>query len=76
MSAEQAWRTVNLVPACVGFCTGILNIMIADDAPKGKYKEMKQWGTMAEVCSSILPVRRHEHQLMVIVHPICLLLRG
>jgi NNP family nitrate/nitrite transporter-like MFS transporter len=49
MSAEQAWRTVNLVPACVGFCTGILTIMFADDAPKGNYKEMKMWGTMAEV---------------------------
>ena len=49
MSAEQAWRTVNLVPACVGFVTGILCIMISDDAPKGNYKEMKKWGTMAEV---------------------------
>jgi len=49
MSAEQAWRTVNLVPAFVGFSTGILTIMFADDAPKGNYKEMKKWGTMAEV---------------------------
>ena len=49
MSAEQAWRTVNLVPTFVGFCTGILTIMFADDAPKGNYKEMKKWGTMAEV---------------------------
>ena len=49
MSAEQAWRTINLVPTFVGFCTGILTIMFADDAPKGNYKEMKMWGTMAEV---------------------------
>ena len=49
MSAEQAWRTVNLVPACVGFTMGIICIKFADDAPKGNYKEMKKWGTMAEV---------------------------
>ncbi|KAL7552123.1 hypothetical protein ACHAWF_015344 [Thalassiosira exigua] len=49
MSAEQAWRTVCIVPACVGLITGITILKISDDAPKGNYSEMKKNGTMAEV---------------------------
>jgi NNP family nitrate/nitrite transporter-like MFS transporter len=36
MSAERAWRTVCIVPACVGFCLGGLIMKISDDAPKGE----------------------------------------
>ena len=49
MSAEQAWRTVCIVPACVGLATGIIILKISDDSPKGNYAEMKKNGTMAEV---------------------------
>ena len=49
MSAEQAWRTVCIVPACVGLATGITILKISDDSPKGNYAEMKKNGTMAEV---------------------------
>lgn len=52
MSAEQAWRTVCIVPAVVGFCLGFLIIRISDDAPKGNYSEMKKNGTMPEVSAS------------------------
>jgi len=49
MSAEQAWRTVCIVPACVGLITGFTILFISDDAPKGNYKDMKKSGVMAEV---------------------------
>jgi len=49
MDAEQAWRTVCIVPACVGLLTGFTILRISDDAPKGNYDEMKKNGLMAEV---------------------------
>lgn len=52
MSAEKAWRTVCIVPACVGMLTGFTILKISDDAPKGNYKEMKKNGTMPEVSAA------------------------
>lgn len=52
MSAEAAWRTVCIVPACVGFCLGFLIMRISDDAPKGNYGEMKKNGTMPEISAA------------------------
>eukprot|EP00571_Detonula_confervacea_P016207 CAMPEP_0172296820 /NCGR_PEP_ID=MMETSP1058-20130122/12_1 /TAXON_ID=83371 /ORGANISM="Detonula confervacea, Strain CCMP 353" /LENGTH=514 /DNA_ID=CAMNT_0013005879 /DNA_START=68 /DNA_END=1612 /DNA_ORIENTATION=- len=52
MSAEQAWRTVCIVPACVGLATGLAIFKISDDCPQGNYSEMKKKGTMAEVSAS------------------------
>jgi NNP family nitrate/nitrite transporter-like MFS transporter len=52
MSAEMAWRTVSIVPACVGFLTGFTIMRISDDCPKGNYKEMKQNGIMQEVSAA------------------------
>lgn len=52
MSAEKAWRTVCIVPACVGMLTGFLIPRISDDAPKGNYAEMKKNGTMPEVSAA------------------------
>jgi len=52
MSAEQAWRTVCIVPACVGVLMGLLTVKLSDDCPKGNYAEMKKNGTMAEVSAS------------------------
>jgi NNP family nitrate/nitrite transporter-like MFS transporter len=47
--AERAWRTVCIVPAVVGFTTGVVIFFISDDAPKGNYTEMKRNGIMGEV---------------------------
>jgi Nitrate/nitrite transporter len=52
MSPEMAWRTVSIVPACVGFLTGYTIMKISDDCPKGNYKEMKQNGIMNEVSAA------------------------
>jgi NNP family nitrate/nitrite transporter-like MFS transporter len=52
MSAERAWRTVSIVPACVGFLTGFTILRISDDCPKGNYKELKEKGIMQEVSAS------------------------
>merc|ERR1712087_961347 len=52
MSAEMAWRTVCIVPACVGFTLGFTIMRISDDAPKGNYAEMKKNGTMQEVSAA------------------------
>lgn len=47
--STMAWRTVSVVPAVVGFGTGIMIYYISDDAPKGNYAELKKHGQMAEV---------------------------
>mmetsp|Transcript_15033 Transcript_15033/g.28296 ORF Transcript_15033/g.28296 Transcript_15033/m.28296 type:complete len:487 (-) Transcript_15033:1067-2527(-) len=52
MSPEMAWRTVSIVPACVGLLTGYTIMRISDDCPKGNYKEMKQNGIMNEVSAA------------------------
>lgn len=52
MSAEQAWRTVSLVPAAITFVVGSVIIFISDDAPKGNFAEMKKNGTMAQVSAT------------------------
>lgn len=49
MSAENAWRTVSIVPACVGFSTGVLILFISDDCPKGNYKDLIKKGIMPQV---------------------------
>jgi len=52
MSANMAWRTMCIVPACVGFATGFTIMRISDDCPKGNYKEMKETGIMQEVSAA------------------------
>mmetsp|Transcript_12340 Transcript_12340/g.17578 ORF Transcript_12340/g.17578 Transcript_12340/m.17578 type:complete len:440 (+) Transcript_12340:332-1651(+) len=52
MSASTAWRTVCIVPAVVGFATGITITLISDDCPKGNYSELKKRGTMANVSAA------------------------
>uniref|UniRef100_A0A7S2SIF9 Nitrate/nitrite transporter n=1 Tax=Eucampia antarctica TaxID=49252 RepID=A0A7S2SIF9_9STRA len=49
MSAETAWRTVSIVPAIAGFCTGVLILFISDDCPKGNYKDLIKNGIMPQV---------------------------
>mmetsp|Transcript_3240 Transcript_3240/g.4896 ORF Transcript_3240/g.4896 Transcript_3240/m.4896 type:complete len:475 (+) Transcript_3240:131-1555(+) len=52
MSAERAWRTVCIVPACVGFLTGFTILRISDDSPKGNYADLKRNGVMKEVSAT------------------------
>ena len=52
MDPVKAWRTVSIVPACVGMMTGIIVLFISDDAPKGNYNEMKKNGIMPAVSAS------------------------
>lgn len=52
MSAENAWRTVSVVPACVGFCTGVMIFFISDDCPKGNYKDLIRHGAMPQVSAA------------------------
>ena len=55
--ASKAWRTVFIVPAVIGFVTGIVIYRISDDAPKGNYNELKKHGNMPEV-STIFSFRK------------------
>lgn len=52
MSANTAWRTVSIVPACVAFLTGFTILGISDDSPKGNYKDLKAQGLMQEVSAA------------------------
>jgi NNP family nitrate/nitrite transporter-like MFS transporter len=47
--STKAWRTVCIIPAIVGFGTGVATYYLSDDAPKGNYSELKKHGQMAEV---------------------------
>eukprot|EP00560_Eucampia_antarctica_P004380 CAMPEP_0197840216 /NCGR_PEP_ID=MMETSP1437-20131217/45474_1 /TAXON_ID=49252 ORGANISM="Eucampia antarctica, Strain CCMP1452" /NCGR_SAMPLE_ID=MMETSP1437 /ASSEMBLY_ACC=CAM_ASM_001096 /LENGTH=541 /DNA_ID=CAMNT_0043449789 /DNA_START=56 /DNA_END=1683 /DNA_ORIENTATION=+ len=49
MSNEMAWRTVSIVPAVIGFCTGLLILFNSDDCPKGNYKDLIKNGSMPQV---------------------------
>jgi MFS transporter, NNP family, nitrate/nitrite transporter len=49
---EMAWRTCCIVPATIGFGSGILCYFVADDAPKGNYSEMKKYGILKEVSAT------------------------
>lgn len=51
-NSTLAWRTVSIVPAVVGFGTGVMIYYISDDSPKGNYSELKKHGQMAEVSAA------------------------
>jgi NNP family nitrate/nitrite transporter-like MFS transporter len=50
--SELAWRTVSIVPAMIGFATGVAIYFISDDAPKGNYHELKKNSSMPEISAS------------------------
>lgn len=52
MSAEQAWRSVCVVPAVVSFTFGFSVLRISDDSPKGNYSELKKQGAMQDVSAA------------------------
>jgi NNP family nitrate/nitrite transporter-like MFS transporter len=47
--AEKAWRMVSIIPAAIGFVTGVIIYFISDDAPKGNYAALKKHGVMENV---------------------------
>ncbi len=47
--AEKAWRMVCIVPAVIGFVSGLIVHFISDDSPKGNYWELKKNGSMENV---------------------------
>lgn len=49
---ETAWRLSFLIPAAIVFCVAIGQIFLADDCPKGNYKELENHGVMARKSSS------------------------
>jgi MFS transporter, NNP family, nitrate/nitrite transporter len=51
--ANLAWRYACIVPAVIGFTTGVIIYFISDDAPKGNYAEMKKNGIMPEVSAAV-----------------------
>jgi nitrite extrusion protein (nitrite facilitator) len=52
MSADMAWRTVSIVPACMAFSTGFMILRISDDCPRGNFQELKRHGIMNHVSAS------------------------
>jgi len=50
--AEMAWRTICVVPALVGFGSGVMIYFISDDAPKGNYSDLKKYGAMPAVSAA------------------------
>ena len=50
--AEQAWRTVCIVPAIVATCTALIVVTTSEDCPDGNYKELKKLGAMPEISAS------------------------
>lgn len=52
LSADQAWRTVCIVPAVVAFSTGMFIMRISDDSPKGNYSDLKKNGSMQDVSAA------------------------
>lgn len=48
-SAEQSWRIICVIPACVAMVWGLIVAFISDDAPMGNYSEMRKRGTMDQI---------------------------
>jgi NNP family nitrate/nitrite transporter-like MFS transporter len=48
-NAEKAWRYVSIVPAVIGFASGVIIYFISDDSPKGNYAALKKRGIMREI---------------------------
>lgn len=50
--SETAWRVSFLVPAVIVFIVAIGQIFLADDSPKGNYKELQAHGAMTRKSSA------------------------
>ena len=51
--SETAWRLSFLVPAAIVFCVAIGQLFLADDCPKGNYKELEAHGAMTRKSSAV-----------------------
>ena len=51
--SETAWRLSFLVPAAIVFCVAIGQVFLADDCPKGNYKELEAHGAMVRKSSAV-----------------------
>lgn len=51
-SSETAWRLSFLVPAAVVLLVSIGQLFLADDCPKGNYKELEAHGAMTRKSSA------------------------
>ncbi|CAN0182216.1 unnamed protein product [Ectocarpus sp. 4 AP-2014] len=51
--SETAWRLSFLVPAAIVFCVAIGQVFLADDCPKGNYKELEAHGAMTRKSSAV-----------------------
>ena len=49
---ETAWRVSFLVPAVIVFLVAIGQVFLADDCPKGNYKELQAHGAMTRKSSA------------------------
>lgn len=52
-SSETAWRLSFLVPAAIVFLVAVGQLFLADDSPKGNYKELEAHGVMARKSSAV-----------------------
>ncbi|CAN0509629.1 unnamed protein product, partial [Ectocarpus sp. 8 AP-2014] len=52
-NSETAWRLSFLVPAAIVFCVAIGQVFLADDCPKGNYKELEAHGAMTRKSSAV-----------------------
>ncbi|CAM9598190.1 unnamed protein product, partial [Ascophyllum nodosum] len=51
--SETAWRVSFLVPAVIVFLVAIGQVFLADDCPKGNYKELQAHGAMTRKSSAV-----------------------
>ncbi|CAN0512653.1 unnamed protein product, partial [Ectocarpus sp. 12 AP-2014] len=51
--SETAWRLSFLVPAAIVFCVAVGQLFLADDCPKGNYKELEAHGAMTRKSSAV-----------------------
>lgn len=59
-SSETAWRLSFIIPAAIVVCVAVGQLFLADDCPKGNYKELERNGAMIRKSStaSFKKVRR------------------
>lgn len=51
-SSETAWRLSFIIPAAIVFVVAIGQLFLADDCPKGNYKDLIRHGSMARKSSA------------------------
>ncbi|CAB1105125.1 unnamed protein product [Ectocarpus sp. CCAP 1310/34] len=51
--SETTWRLSFVVPAAIVFCVAVGQLFLADDCPKGNYKELEAHGAMTRKSSAV-----------------------